>query len=117
MNILDKIYIVFSGIVYRCSQSMRLSITQWNLLSRVCFRIYSSGADVSSRPEPVFENNNTLILQFPDNSTFERFFRASLQYQAGNTAYFVTSVSMGTEIVSHVTFNSTPVVDSLPAWF
>ena len=91
---------------------MRLSIPQWNLLSRVVFRLFSSGADVSSRPDPIFEGNS-LILNFETAFMFGAFSRMSLQYEAGNTVLFITEVTSGTTIVSTCLFNSTPVVNSL----
>ena len=102
-------------IVYKCHEELRLSIPQWNLLSRVVFRIYSSGADTTNRPEPVFAHGDTLILTFENSFSFDSFARLSLQFQAGNTAYFATAQAFGTEITSHAIFNSTPVVRAVPS--
>ena len=104
-----------SEIIYRSPEPLRQSIPTWNLLSRVVFRLYSSGADVPVRPDPEFKDNNTLILSFECSFAFERFARMSLQYQAGNTVDFVTDIPSGVEIVSRVLFNSTPTVSALPA--
>ena len=70
---------------------------------------------MSSRPEPLFENNS-LILNFETAFDFSAFSRMSLQYEAGNTVMFITQDSTGTEIVSKCHFNSTPVVNSLPGF-
>ena len=92
---------------------MRRTIPQWNLLSRVMFRIFSSGADITDRPHGQFENG-TLTLTFESSFLFDRCARMCLQYQGGNTVGFTTSDTTGTMIVSRATFNSTPVVHSLP---
>lgn len=38
----------------------------------------------------------------------------AFQYQAANTACFVTPVAAGTEVISVSVFNSTPAVSRLP---
>ena len=93
---------------------MRMRAPQWNLLARLSFRLYSSGATVTDRPEPVFKDDNTLVLSFESQFVFQRFSRMLLQYEPGNSVFFVTPVTTGAEIVSHAIFNSTPKVELLP---
>ena len=100
--------------MYKCQENLRLSAPRWNLLSRLCFRLYSSGATVSDRPEPLFEGDNTLVLSFESDFVFQRFSRMLFQYEAGNSVCFITPDTSGTVITSHVVFNSTPKIDSLP---
>ena len=92
---------------------MRRTAPQWNLLSRVMFRIFSSGADINDRPTSQFEDG-TLTLSFESSFLFDRCARMCMQYQGGNTVGFITDEISGTTIVSRATFNSTPVVRGLP---
>ena len=92
---------------------MRRTIPQWNLLSRVMFRIFSSGADINDRPQSQFENG-TLTLTFESSFIFDRCARMCLQYQGGNTVGFVTDSTSGTTIISRATFNSTPAIREIP---
>lgn len=77
------------------------------------FRVFSSGADIPHRPQSQFEND-TLTLTFESSFSFDRCASMALQYQGGSTVSFNTATTVGTEVISHVVHNSTPVVPSLP---
>ena len=91
-----------------------MTIPRWNLISRLVFRLYSSGGDCVSRPAAVFQDNTTLVLSPESASAFASFTRMLAQYAPGNTVYFQTHVLTEFEIVSTVLVNNTPRVAVLP---
>ena len=91
-----------------------MTIPRWNLISRLVFRLYSSGGDCVDRPPAVFQNTDTLVLTPESASSFASFTRMLAQFAPGNTVYFQTNISNELEIVSTIFVNNTPRVTALP---
>ena len=91
-----------------------MTIPRWNLISRLVFRLYSSGGDCASRPPAEFQNSDTLVLTPESAFSFASFTRMLAQYEPGNTIYFQTNASNELEVVSTVLVNNTPRVSALP---
>ena len=83
---------------------MRLSIPQWELVSRSTFMVYSSGIGLNDRPDYLYQDNELTVL-FRDLVQFQSFKRQVLLFEATKNVAFAFTVTTGTEVVGTMTFN------------
>lgn len=85
-----------------------MTIPQWNLLSRLTFRLYSSGGDCVDRPSVVFQDDGVLVVTPDSSASFASFARMLMQFDPGRTVFFNTRIVSEFEIISTVVVNNTP---------